>query len=102
MTACTTSASTAHTCLQRTIIMCALFANPAFDAESKREIMLLRPLFFASFLVHDLLAERVGTDADTIAITSASSKTAIGLAHLLSTHKGPSLPYRWTDVGAKP
>ena len=63
------------------------FRNPAFDAESKREIMLLRPLFFASFLVHDLLAERVGTAADTIAITSASSKTAIGLAHLLSTHK---------------
>jgi Protein of unknown function (DUF2855) len=61
--------------------------NPAFDAGSKREIMLLRPLFFASFLVHDLLAERVGTDTDTIAITSASSKTAIGLAHLLSTHK---------------
>jgi hypothetical protein len=63
------------------------FANPAFDAASKCEIMLLRPLFFASFLVHDLLAERLGTDADTIAITSASSKTAIGLAHLLSTHK---------------
>jgi hypothetical protein len=62
-------------------------ANPAFDAGNKREIMLLRPLFFASFLVHDLLAERVGTDADTIAITSASSKTAIGLAHSLSTHK---------------
>ena len=62
-------------------------ASPAFDSESKREIMLLRPLFFASFLVHDLLAERAGTGADTIAITSASSKTAIGLAHLLSTHK---------------
>jgi Protein of unknown function (DUF2855) len=63
------------------------FGNPSFDAESKREIMLLRPLFFASFLVHDLLAERVGAGADTIAITSASSKTAIGLAHLLSTRK---------------
>jgi hypothetical protein len=49
--------------------------------------MLLRPLFFASFLVHELLAERAGTETDTIAITSASSKTAIGLAHLLSTHK---------------
>ena len=59
--------------------------SAAFDAGSRREIMLLRPLFFASFLVHDLLAERVGTNADTIAITSASSKTAIGLAHLLST-----------------
>jgi hypothetical protein len=76
-----------HICLRRTIIMCALSPTPAFDAESRREIMLLRPLFFASFLVHDLLAERVGGDADTIAITSASSKTAIGLAHLLSTHK---------------
>jgi hypothetical protein len=62
-------------------------ANPAFDPRSKRAIMLLRPLFFASFLVHDLLAERVSADADTIAITSASSKTAIGLAHLLSTRK---------------
>jgi hypothetical protein len=62
-------------------------ANPAFDADNKREIMLLRPLFFASFLVHDLLTERLGADADTIAITSASSKTAIGLAHLLSAAK---------------
>jgi Protein of unknown function (DUF2855) len=77
--------STAYNYYVRTL------ANPAFDSGSKREIMLLRPLFFASFLVHDLLAERVGTDADTIAITSASSKTAIGLAHLLSTHK--SRPY---------
>jgi len=62
-------------------------ANPSFDAESKREIMLLRPLFFASFLVHDLLTERLGADLDTIVITSASSKTAIGLAHLLSAPK---------------
>jgi hypothetical protein len=62
-------------------------ANAAFDAGSKREIALLRPLFFASFLVHDPIAERVGADAHTIAITSASSKTAVGLAHLLSTHK---------------
>ena len=62
-------------------------ANPAFDAASKREIMLLRPLFFASFLVHDLLTEHMGADADTIAITSASSKAAIGLAYLLSIHK---------------
>ena len=37
--------------------------------------------------IASLLAERVGTAADTIAIASASSKTAIGLAHLLSTHK---------------
>lgn len=63
-------------------------ANPLFDPESKREIMLLRPLFFASFLVHDLLTERLGADVDTIVITSASSKTAIGLAHLLSASKG--------------
>jgi hypothetical protein len=62
-------------------------ANAAFDAGSKREIALLRPLFFASFLVHDLITERVGADADTVAIASASSKTAIGLAHLLSTQK---------------
>jgi hypothetical protein len=62
-------------------------ANPSFDAESRREIMLLRPLFFASFLVHDLLRERLGADVDTVAITSASSKTAIGLAHLLSADK---------------
>jgi Protein of unknown function (DUF2855) len=62
-------------------------ANPAFNAESKREITLLRPLFFASFLVHDLLMERLGADVHTIVLTSASSKTAIGLAHLLSAPK---------------
>ena len=37
--------------------------------------------------IASLLAERVGTAADTIAIASASSKTAIGLAHLLSTRR---------------
>ena len=49
------------------------------------EQMLLRPLFYASFLAHDLL-----DDMDRVAcivVTSASSKTAIGLAHRLRLDK---------------
>jgi hypothetical protein len=44
---------------------------------------LLRPLFMLSFLVDDFLAENEFFGAQSVMLSSASSKTAFGLAHLL-------------------
>jgi len=44
---------------------------------------LLRPLFMLSFLVDDYLAESEFFGARSVMLSSASSKTAFGLAHLL-------------------
>jgi hypothetical protein len=44
---------------------------------------LLRPLFMLSFLVDDFLAETEFFGANRVVLSSASSKTAFGLAHLL-------------------
>jgi len=44
---------------------------------------LLRPLFMLSFLVDDYLAENAFFGARSVILSSASSKTAFGLAHLL-------------------
>src|SRR5271154_7213420 len=46
---------------------------------------LLRPLFMLSFLVDDFLAEHGFYGAQSVVLSSASSKTAFGLAHLLHT-----------------
>jgi hypothetical protein len=48
---------------------------------------LLRPLFMLSFLVDDFLAEHEFFDARGVILSSASSKTAFGLAHLLHTQR---------------
>jgi hypothetical protein len=50
---------------------------------------LLRPLFMLSFLVDDFLAEANFFGADSVILTSASSKTALGLAHLLRQNSRP-------------
>jgi hypothetical protein len=44
----------------------------------------VRPVFYASFLVHDSFSDEALSDAGTIIVTSASSKVAIGVAWLLS------------------
>ncbi len=46
--------------------------------------MLLRPLFFTSFLIDDLLADEGLAEGRTVVLGSASSKTALGAAHLLA------------------
>jgi hypothetical protein len=47
-------------------------------------LLVLRPLFWLSFMVDDYLAEQSLLGHGPIAITSASSKAAIGIAYLLS------------------
>lgn len=57
--------------------------DPAF-AEHQGDLQaLLRPLFMLSFLVDDFLAENDDFGAHSVLLSSASSKTAFGLAHLL-------------------
>jgi hypothetical protein len=48
---------------------------------------LLRPLFMLSFLVDDYLAEHEFYGARSVMLSSASSKTAFGLAHLLHSQR---------------
>jgi len=57
--------------------------NPAFAGRQGGYQALLRPLFMLSFLVDDFLAENEDYGAKRVMLSSASSKTAFGLAHLL-------------------
>ncbi|MFU8813696.1 MAG: DUF2855 family protein, partial [Pseudomonadales bacterium] len=50
--------------------------------------MLYRPLFTTSFLLDDFLADRDFFAAGRVILTSASSKTSLGLAHLLHQRGG--------------
>jgi hypothetical protein len=59
--------------------------DPAFAGRQGDYQALLRPLFMLSFLVDDFLAENEFFGAATVMLSSASSKTAFGLAHLLHT-----------------
>jgi NADPH:quinone reductase-like Zn-dependent oxidoreductase len=59
--------------------------DPVYAAEREDQILLLRGLFLTSFLVDGFLADHDGFGARTTVVGSASSKTAIALAFLLST-----------------
>src|SRR5260370_3502812 len=59
--------------------------DPAFAGRQGDYQALLRPLFMLSFLVDDFLAENALFGARGVMLSSASSKTAFGLAHLLHT-----------------
>ncbi len=59
-------------------------ADPVYEAEREDQQMLLRPLFFTSWLIDDFLREAELFGAGTVVLSSASSKTASGLAFMLS------------------
>jgi hypothetical protein len=59
----------------------------AFAGRQGDHQALLRPLFMLSFLVDDFLAENDFYGARSILLSSASSKTAFGLAHLSHTQR---------------
>jgi hypothetical protein len=63
-------------------------ADPIYDAAQEDQQMLLRPLFFTSFLIDDFLDDAGFFGASTVVLSSASSKTASGLAFLLSRREG--------------
>lgn len=57
--------------------------DPAYAGKQGDYQALLRPLFMLSFLVDDFLTENDDFGARTVLLSSASSKTAFGLGHLL-------------------
>src|SRR6201987_80685 len=61
--------------------------DPAFAGRQGDHQALLRPLFMLSFMVDDYLAENDFFGAQTAILSSASSKTAFGLAHLIHTQR---------------
>jgi hypothetical protein len=61
--------------------------DPAFAGRQGDYQALLRPLFMLSFLVDDFLADKDFFGARSVILSSASSKTAFGLAWLLHTHR---------------
>jgi hypothetical protein len=65
--------------------------DPFYSADSEEIQMLLRPLFFTSFLIDDQLADEGLTERGPIVISSASSKTAIAAAFLLARRDGVEL-----------
>jgi hypothetical protein len=66
-------------------------ADPFYRADTEEMQMLLRPLFFTSFLIDDQLADEVLATRGPVLISSASSKTAIGAAFLLAQREGVEL-----------
>ncbi len=66
-------------------------SDPFYRADTEAVQMLLRPLFFTSFLIDDQLADDGLLARGPIVISSASSKTALAAAFLLSRRDGVDL-----------
>jgi hypothetical protein len=66
-------------------------ADTFYRADTEEMQMLLRPLFFTSFLIDDQLADEGLITRGPIVISSASSKTAIAAAFLLRRREGVEL-----------
>jgi hypothetical protein len=62
----------------------ATAADPVYDDAYEDRQMLLRPLFFTSWLLDDFLDEATAFGAGVVVISSASSRSASALAYLLS------------------
>jgi len=62
----------------------ATASDPFYREETEEMQMLLRPLFFTSFLIDDQLADEELVGRGPIVVSSASSKTAIAAAFLLA------------------
>jgi hypothetical protein len=66
-------------------------ADPFYRENTEEIQMLLRPLFFTSFLIDDQLDDEGLTERGPVLISSASSKTAIAAAFLLAQRDGVEL-----------
>jgi Protein of unknown function (DUF2855) len=65
--------------------------DPFYEPDTEDLQMLLRPLFYTSFLIDDQLIDDGLAARGPIVISSASSKTAIGTAFLLAQREGVEL-----------
>ena len=62
--------------------------DPVYRADREAQQMLLWPLFVTSFVVDDFLADHQLFDSTRVVISSASAKTSIAAAYLLSRREG--------------
>ncbi len=62
-------------------------ADPGYDKKREAEQSLLRPLFMTSFFIDDFLADNDFFGAREVILSSASSKTSLGLAFLLHANR---------------
>jgi Protein of unknown function (DUF2855) len=69
----------------------ATSTDPFYQMDTEDLQMLLRPLFFTSFLIDDQLFDEGLSERGPIVISSASSKTAIAAAFLLARRDGVEL-----------
>jgi hypothetical protein len=69
-------------------IRCA--QDPLYSAQTEALQMLLRPLFTTSFLLDDFFSDNQFFGANSLVLTSASSKTALGMAFLLEHNRSAS------------
>lgn len=58
-------------------------ADPAYEADREDLLILYRPLFYTSFMLADRLQDNGFFGAESLVLSSASSKTAYGAAFLL-------------------
>ena len=63
-------------------------ADPGYAAEHEDQQQLFRPLFMTAFLLEDFIADNDVFGAHAVVLSSASSKTAFGLAFLLRRNRG--------------
>lgn len=61
--------------------------DPGYVKDHEDQQALLRPLFMTSFFIDDLLADRGFFGAKSVILSSASSKTALGTAFLLTRNR---------------
>jgi hypothetical protein len=61
--------------------------DPLHDPRREAERALLNPLFATSFLIEDFLGDNALFGASQVVLASASSKTALGVAFLLSRNR---------------
>jgi hypothetical protein len=76
-------------------------ADPFYDAGYEEVQMLLRPLFFTSFLLDDLLADSADFGAKYAVVSSASSKTSLAAAFLIAKRGGVELVGLTSDRNAR-
>ena len=65
--------------------------DPFYRPDTEEMQMLLRPLFFTSFLIDDQLADEGLASRGPVVFSSASSKTAIAAAFMLAQREGTQL-----------
>lgn len=65
--------------------------DPGYDAAAEAETALFRVLFLTGWLIDDFLADRSFFGARSVVISSASSKTSIGLAFRAHQHGSDTL-----------